>query len=107
MLHSHLSVRPYTDAVAYMVRNMFSYGKPSSNVLFQLPAGVTNYTVAPLNGASIIIVLNGCATARAEDSDGIEIKRGSVLFVGANESVSMTISSCDVGMQIFRAFSVV
>lgn len=75
-------------------------------MLFQLPAGVTNYTVKPLNGASIIIALNGHAAAGAEGESDIEIKRGSVLFVAANVSVSLTISSCDVGMLLFRAFSV-
>ena len=64
------------------------------------------YTVAAVNGASIFIVLSGRAKAsnRSVDGESLELKRGSVIFMSAAESLHLTIESRDSGMVMFRAF---
>lgn len=71
----------------------------------QVPASVKDYTVAPVDSASILLVIEGdaMATAPAAHSD-ITMRRGTVLFVSANESLSLHISSPS-GMLLFRACS--
>lgn len=61
------------------------------------------YTVAPLDSGSILLVIEGdaAATSAAALSD-VTLRRGTVLFVSANESVSLHISS-QSGMSMFRA----
>jgi len=68
--------------------------------------GTEQYTVAAVNGASIIIVLSGSATAnsRALNGESLELKCGSVIFMSASESLQLIVESCDSGMQMFRAF---
>ncbi|KAL6106354.1 mpi [Pungitius sinensis] len=69
----------------------------------QVPASVKQYTVAAVDSASILLVTEGDATATsaAAHSD-IPLGRGSVLFVSANESVSLHAASKS-GMTMFRA----
>jgi len=66
------------------------------------------YNVAAINGASIIIVLSGRAKASNPSLHGesLELKRGSVVFMSAAESLQLTVESCDSGMVMFRAFCV-
>uniref|UniRef100_H2L838 Mannose-6-phosphate isomerase n=1 Tax=Oryzias latipes TaxID=8090 RepID=H2L838_ORYLA len=74
-------------------------------IKIQVPASVKDYTVAPVDSASILLVIEGdaMATAPAAHSD-ITMRRGTVLFVSANESLSLHISSPS-GMLLFRACS--
>uniref|UniRef100_A0A3P9MQ70 Mannose-6-phosphate isomerase n=1 Tax=Oryzias latipes TaxID=8090 RepID=A0A3P9MQ70_ORYLA len=74
-------------------------------IKIQVPASVKDYTVAPVDSASILLVIEGdaMATAPAAHSD-ITMRRGTVLFVSANESLSLHISSPS-GMVLFRACS--
>ena len=64
------------------------------------------YTVAAVNGASIIIVLSGRAKANSCSLDGesLELKRGSVIFISAQESLQLVIESHDSGMVMYRAY---
>ena len=64
------------------------------------------YTVAAVNGPSIVIVLSGRAKADSCSVNGesLELKRGSVIFMSANESLQLVIESRDSGMVMFRAF---
>ncbi|XP_061576780.1 mannose-6-phosphate isomerase isoform X2 [Cololabis saira] len=74
-------------------------------IKIQVPANRKQYSVAALDSASIILVVEGdaVATAAAAHSD-ITVRRGSVLFVSANESLSLQVSSPS-GMTLFRACS--
>ncbi|KAK5901824.1 hypothetical protein CesoFtcFv8_007145 [Champsocephalus esox] len=69
----------------------------------QVPPSVKQYTVAPVDSASILLVIEGdaMATSVAALSD-ITLSRGTVLFVSANESVSLHVT-CTSGMTMFRA----
>jgi len=64
------------------------------------------YTVAAVNGASIVIVLSGRAKAdnRSLDGETLQLKCGSVVFISANESVQLNIESRDTAMLMFRAY---
>ena len=74
---------------------------------FQIPAGVQSYTIPPLDGASIVIVLSGIAEADNSSLDSsIDLKRGSVIFLSASVSVLLKVLSLDAGMTLFRAYNV-
>lgn len=61
------------------------------------------YTVTPLDSGSILLVIEGDATATSAAAlSDVTLRRGTVLFVSANESVSLHISS-QSGMSMFRA----
>ena len=64
------------------------------------------YTLAAVNGASILIVLSGTAKADNHSLSGqsLELKRGSIAFISANESLQLTVESQDAAMVMFRAF---
>ncbi|XP_076847100.1 mannose-6-phosphate isomerase [Brachyhypopomus gauderio] len=68
----------------------------------QVPASVRQYVVSPLDCAGILLVVQGeaCAVSAAALSD-IGLRRGSVLFISANESVTLKVTSS--GMTMFRA----
>ncbi|XP_037109558.1 mannose-6-phosphate isomerase [Syngnathus acus] len=69
----------------------------------QVTASVKQYTLAPVDSASILLVIEGdaSATSPAAPSD-VSLKRGSVLFVSANESVILHVASPS-GLTMFRA----
>uniref|UniRef100_A0A3Q2YRV7 Mannose-6-phosphate isomerase n=1 Tax=Hippocampus comes TaxID=109280 RepID=A0A3Q2YRV7_HIPCM len=68
-----------------------------------VPASMKQYTLAPVDSASILLVIEGdaSATSAAALSD-ISLRRGTVLFVSANESVLMHVTSPS-GVTMFRA----
>lgn len=69
----------------------------------QVPPSTELYTVAPLDSASILLVVEGDATATSAAAlSDVTLRRGTVLFVSANESVSLQVSS-QAGMTMFRA----
>ncbi|KAL4622791.1 mannose-6-phosphate isomerase isoform X1 [Arapaima gigas] len=69
----------------------------------QVPASAKQYLVAPLDCAGILLVVKGEATATSGTAlSDLPLHRGSVLFISANESVSLHISSPS-GMTLFRA----
>ncbi|MEQ2213041.1 hypothetical protein XENOCAPTIV_008800 [Xenoophorus captivus] len=71
----------------------------------QVPASVKEYTVASVDSASILLVIEGDATATSAAAfSDITMRRGSVLFVSANESISLHVTS-QSGMTLFRACS--
>uniref|UniRef100_A0A671NR15 Mannose-6-phosphate isomerase n=1 Tax=Sinocyclocheilus anshuiensis TaxID=1608454 RepID=A0A671NR15_9TELE len=69
----------------------------------QIPASARQYNVSVLDSAGILLVIDGeaVATSAAALSD-ITLTRGSVLFISANESVSLQVTSSS-GMTMFRA----
>lgn len=72
-------------------------------VFLQIPASVKQYTVAPVDSASILLVIEGDATATSAAAlSDVTLRRGTVLFVSANECVSLHVSSSS-GMTMFRA----
>ncbi|XP_061533824.1 mannose-6-phosphate isomerase isoform X1 [Phyllopteryx taeniolatus] len=69
----------------------------------QVPASVKQYTVAPVDSASILLVIEGDATATSAAAlSDVSLRRGSVLFVSANESVLLHVASPS-GVTMFRA----
>uniref|UniRef100_A0A9J8BJW8 Mannose-6-phosphate isomerase n=1 Tax=Cyprinus carpio carpio TaxID=630221 RepID=A0A9J8BJW8_CYPCA len=69
----------------------------------QIPVSARQYTVSALDSAGILLVIDGeaVATSAAALSD-ITLTPGSVLFISANESVSLQVTSPS-GMTMFRA----
>lgn len=55
------------------------------------------YTLSPLDCASILLVIHGEASALSD----IMLHRGSVLFISANESITLQVTS--PGLAMFRA----
>ncbi|XP_036390983.1 mannose-6-phosphate isomerase [Megalops cyprinoides] len=69
----------------------------------QIPGSVKQYTVAPIDCAGILLVVQGEATATAAGGlSDTALGRGSVLFISANESVALHVTSPS-GMTLFRA----
>lgn len=78
-------------------------GHPSFSSCLQVPASVKQYTVAPVDCAGILLVVQGEATATSTAAlSDITLARGTVLFISANESVSLHVTS-QSGMTMFRA----
>lgn len=77
---------------------------PDFTVLrIQVPPSVQQYVLSPVDSASILLVIDGdatalCATGLAE----VTLRRGTVLFVSASESISLEVAS-PAGMTMFRA----
>ncbi|CAB1323571.1 unnamed protein product [Coregonus sp. 'balchen'] len=70
-----------------------------------VPASVRQYTVAPVDCAGILLVIEGEATATSAAAlSDIALRRGTVLFISANESVSLHVTSPS-GMTMYRACS--
>lgn len=69
----------------------------------QIPSSIKLYLVSALDSASILLVLRGTAVATSTAAASeMSLRRGSVLFVSANESLSLRLASPD-GMLLFRA----
>ncbi|TWW75418.1 mannose-6-phosphate isomerase isoform X1 [Takifugu flavidus] len=77
---------------------------PDFSVLrIQIPPSLPQYTISPVDSASILLVTEGHATATcATGLSEIMLRRGTVLFVSANESISLEEVS-PVGVTMFRA----
>ncbi|OWK08931.1 MPI [Cervus elaphus hippelaphus] len=59
----------------------------------EVPGSVTEYKVLALDSASILLVVQGTVTASTPTAQAtIPLKRGGVLFIGANESVSLKLT---------------
>ena len=69
----------------------------------QIPTSIKLYLVSAVDSASILLVIRGTAvgTSTAAAAE-MTLCRGSVLFISANESISLHLSSPD-GMLLFRA----
>ncbi|KAF1459693.1 Mannose-6-phosphate isomerase, partial [Pygoscelis antarcticus] len=69
----------------------------------EIPPSIKLYLVSAVDSASILLVIQGTAvgTSTAAASE-MTLRRGSVLFISANESISLHLSSPD-GMLLFRA----
>ncbi|XP_071424216.1 mannose-6-phosphate isomerase isoform X2 [Pithys albifrons albifrons] len=69
----------------------------------EIPASIKLYLISAIDSASILLVIQGTAvgTSTAAASE-MSLCRGSVLFISANESISLHLSSAD-GMLLFRA----
>ncbi|KAL6474532.1 hypothetical protein MHYP_G00180930 [Metynnis hypsauchen] len=69
----------------------------------QIPPSVKQYTVSPLDCAGILLVVQGEASASSAAAfTDIMLRRGSVLFISANESVTLQVTS-STGINMFRA----
>lgn len=69
----------------------------------QVPGSVTEYKVSALDSASILLMVQGTVTASTPTAQAvIPLQRGGVLFIGANESVSLKLTVPE-DLLIFRA----
>ncbi|KAL2093281.1 hypothetical protein ACEWY4_010593 [Coilia grayii] len=69
----------------------------------EVPASVKEHTIKPVDSAGILLVVSGEATATTPScpSDWT-LRRGSVIFISANESVHLHVTST-CGMTMYRA----
>lgn len=69
----------------------------------EVPGSVTEYKVLAVDSASILLVVQGRVTASSPTAQTpIPLQRGGVLFIGANESVSLKLTVPD-DLLMFRA----
>ncbi|XP_016066021.1 PREDICTED: mannose-6-phosphate isomerase isoform X3 [Miniopterus natalensis] len=69
----------------------------------EVPGSVTEYKILTLDSASILLMVQGTVTARTPTAQAIiPLQRGGVLFIGANESVSLELTVPE-DLLIFRA----
>ncbi|KAK2103367.1 hypothetical protein P7K49_017223 [Saguinus oedipus] len=69
----------------------------------EVPGSITEYKVLALDSASILLMVQGTVTASTPTAQTpIPLQRGSVLFIGANESVSLKLTESK-NLLIFRA----
>ncbi|KAK1338588.1 hypothetical protein QTO34_019242 [Cnephaeus nilssonii] len=69
----------------------------------EVPGSVTEYKVSAVDSASILLMVQGTVTARTPTAQAeIPLQRGGVLFIGANESVSLKLTVPE-DLLIFRA----
>ncbi|KAJ7398109.1 Mannose-6-phosphate isomerase [Pitangus sulphuratus] len=86
--------------------NVYVYDPPVPDfaiMRIEIPASIKLYLISAVDSASILLVIQGTAvgTSTAAASE-MSLCRGSVLFISANESISLHLSSPD-GMLLFRA----
>lgn len=70
----------------------------------EVPSGVKSYTVKAIDSASLLLVVSGSASCPAHSD--ITLRRGSVLFLSANHSLLLEItssSSSSSSLELFRA----
>ncbi|KAF3830703.1 hypothetical protein GH733_004522 [Mirounga leonina] len=69
----------------------------------EVPGSITEYKVLAVDSASIVLVVQGRVTASSPTAQTpIPLQRGGVLFIGANESVSLKLTAPD-DLLMFRA----
>lgn len=74
-------------------------------MFFQLPHNIHQYVVRPIDGASILIVVEGSGDATSDSlgPTSLHLGRGSVVFLAANESLTLYRKSAEQQMVIYRA----
>ena len=72
---------------------------------FQVPAGLLLTSIPAISGASIVICITGSAKLTNRTiKEPITVKRGTVLFISANEEAHLQVES-DSGMLLYRAYA--
>ncbi len=69
---------------------------------FQVPSDATSYTMAAIDGASIILTVEGSASC-SDGSCDLEVQKGSVLFLAAGEQLTFNVKSEGL-LLMFRAY---
>ncbi|XP_071838288.1 mannose-6-phosphate isomerase-like [Apostichopus japonicus] len=70
----------------------------------EIPAETRNHTLGAYDSGSIVLFIRGSATATSSSiSETLSLRRGSVIFVAAGESVQLNLESND-GLLAFRAY---
>ncbi|KAM4660391.1 mannose-6-phosphate isomerase isoform 2-T2 [Amazona ochrocephala] len=100
------SSKIFPAAQSQLDPNVYLYDPPVPDfaiMRIEIPSSIKLYLLSAVDSASILLVVQGAAvgTSTATASE-IPLCRGSVLFISANESVSLQLSSPD-GMLLFRA----
>ncbi|XP_063099418.1 mannose-6-phosphate isomerase isoform X5 [Cavia porcellus] len=85
---------------------LFIYDPPVPDftvMKMEVPGSVIEYKILVLDSASILLVLKGTVTASSPTAQApIRLQRGSVLFIGANESVTLKLTTPE-DLLLFRA----
>ncbi|XP_027779529.1 mannose-6-phosphate isomerase isoform X2 [Marmota flaviventris] len=85
---------------------LFIYDPPVPDftiMKMEVPGSVTEYKVLALDSASILLMVEGTVTASTPTAQAaISLQRGGVLFIGANESVSLKLTVPE-DLLMFRA----
>lgn len=69
----------------------------------EVPGSVPEYEVVALDSASILLMVQGTVTASSPTAQAaVPLQRGGVLFVGANENVSLKLTVPE-DLLVFRA----
>ncbi|XP_068881468.1 mannose-6-phosphate isomerase isoform X3 [Aphelocoma coerulescens] len=100
------SSKIFPAAQSQLDPNVYLYDPPVPDftiMRIEVPASIKLYLISAMDSASILLVIQGTAvgTSTAAASE-MSLHRGSVLFISANESISLHLSSPD-GMLLFRA----
>ncbi|NXY54418.1 MPI isomerase, partial [Callaeas wilsoni] len=100
------SSKIFPAAQSQLDPNVYLYDPPVPDftiMRIEIPASIKLYLISAMDSASILLVIHGTAvgTSTAAASE-MSLQRGSVLFISANESISLHLSSPD-GMLLFRA----
>ena len=71
----------------------------------QVPAGVSDYVLSSYESASLLLVIQGSASAANASLGGstLDLCKGRVLFISAGESLTLNVASQD-GILMFRAY---
>ncbi|XP_078541250.1 mannose-6-phosphate isomerase isoform X2 [Lissotriton helveticus] len=101
---AHTKLFPAVPSLSDPCASLYDPPVPDFSVIrIEIPASKKKYTVASIDSASILLVIQGEATAASDSAlSDISLRRGSVLFIAANESVSLDLCS-QSGMLFFRA----
>ncbi|XP_060565731.1 mannose-6-phosphate isomerase-like [Ruditapes philippinarum] len=68
-----------------------------------VPAGLKSTTLPAMSSASIVICIEGAASLNNQSlTQSIQVQRGTVLFISANEEAALEVSSAN-GMLLYRA----
>ncbi|XP_021263090.1 mannose-6-phosphate isomerase [Numida meleagris] len=86
--------------------SVFIYDPPVPDftlMRIEIPSSIKLYLISALDSASILLVIQGTATGTSTAAASeMTLRRGSVIFISANESISLRLSPSE-GMLLFRA----
>ena len=68
-----------------------------------MPKNVIDYSLRPIDGASILLITSGKGSITSTSlQDALQLYRGQIVFIAANETVQVTDISED--LMLFRAY---
>ena len=67
-----------------------------------MPTDIKSYELETLDSGSIILTVEGGGTISTEGDQSLNLQKGSVLFIAANDAV--TLNNVDSKLLMFRAY---